>query len=340
MSLRLAIAGATGIVGRRMLRIIESAGALPERLGLLASPGSAGTQIEVGGQPYVVESLAEADFSEYDAAFFCVGDELSQRYVPQALAAGCAVVDKSGVYRLDPQVPLVVPGVNDSVVSSATQLIANPNCSTIILLHALAPLAREFGLRSAFAATYQSVSGAGRDGVDALDSQSRRALDSGPLEQERLESGQFAFNVLPQIGRLDEQGRCSEEAKLVEESRKILALPGLQMIAHAARVPVAIGHGVAVTASFETEPDLRRVAELWNSSPVLRYLPDGLPTPVSCAGHDLVECGRLRRESALPNALSFFVCGDNVNIGAALNGWRILGLLKAAGALGRTAVSA
>ncbi|MCC7478187.1 aspartate-semialdehyde dehydrogenase [bacterium] len=338
MGIRLAIVGATGLVGRQMLKIIEREGADISALGLLASPSSAGEEITVRGAKHIVSSLDQADFADYDAAFFCVGDALSQEYVPQALASGCAVVDKSGVYRLDPAVPLVVPGVNDAAVTAESRLIANPNCSTIIMLQALAPLARRFGLRSVFAATYQSVSGAGKEAVVQLQQQSAAALAGGSFAQGELDPGQWAFNLLPKIGGLDEQGRCSEEAKLVEESRKILAMPDLQLLAHAVRVPVAIGHGVAVTAVFEQPLSVSAALEAWAAAPHLALPESGLPSPVTCARHGQVEVGRLRLEPQLGNALSFFCCGDNVDIGAALNGWHILGLLQQAGAL-RSAVA-
>ncbi len=338
MGIRLAIVGATGLVGRQMLRIIEQQKADLDSLGLFASPSSAGEQINVQGQTCTVASLDSADFADFDAAFFCVGDALSQTYVPRALESGCAVVDKSGVYRLDPEVPLVLPGVNDSAVTAETRLIANPNCSTIIMLHALAPLARRFGLRSVFAATYQSVSGAGKEAVQQLQQQSASVLAGGSFEQGGLDESQWAFNVLPKIGGLDEQGRCSEEAKLVEESRKILAMPELQVVAHAVRVPVAIGHGVAVSATFDQPVSIEYAEEAWAGCGFVSNPASGLPSPVTSARHDEVEVGRLRLEPQLGNALSFFCCGDNVNLGAALNGWRILGLLHKAGAL-RSAVA-
>lgn len=333
MNLRLAIVGATGLVGRKLLRIMAAEGFAPQDLGLFASEESAGDSIEWQGRSWPVQALTECDFSSYDAALFCVGDELSAQYVPQALEAGCAVVDKSNTYRLDPAVPLIVPGANDHALVEGTRLVANPNCTTIVLMHALAPLAKSFGLRRMFVATYQSVSGAGKGGVAQLKSELAAIGPVDSVEEVQSERSYTAFNVLPGIGSLDGQGRAGEEAKLIEESRKILELPELKIACHAVRVPVFIGHAIAVSVELGREAGGQELLNAWSSSPNVKLMDDELPTPVGVSAHDCVEVGRIRREPALENGLSFFVCGDNVNIGAALNGWRILKLMSAAGAV-------
>lgn len=332
--LRLAIAGATGLVGQELLRILEAQGPPTERLGLFASSASAGLVQRWAGREWEVEDLSRCDFAQYDLAFFCIGDELSARYVPIARRAGCAVVDKSNAFRFDPEVPLVVGGVNDGAISASTGLVANPNCSTIILAHALAPLGARFGLRRVWVATYQSVSGAGGPGVAKLSGELAASGNPGMLlARPELDAGTYAYNVVPGIGGLDALGRCGEETKLVEETRKILSLPGLPFIAHAVRVPVVIGHSMAVTVELGHQASLDDVITAWQRAADLRYLDEALPTPVSSARHDQVEVGRLRAEPQLEHGVSFFISGDNLRLGAALNGWRIMQRMLAAGAL-------
>lgn len=327
MGLRIAIVGATGLVGARLLSL---AGREPEiEVGCFASASSAGKTVTCGERSITVQALADCDFAAYDAALFAIGDELSAEYVPRALVAGCAVVDKSNAFRLTPDVPLVVAGVNDAAVTAQSRLVANPNCSTIILAHALAPLEQGFGVRRVFAATYQSVSGAGAAGVARL----AEELTAGPpparvAEGAPVDAEGYAGNVIPQIGGLDELGRCGEEAKLVEETRKILGRPDLPVVAHSARVPVVVGHSIAVTVELDHAADEAAIRGAWQSSAYLTVMGGGLPTPAGSARHDNVEVGRLRRESGVENGWSFFISGDNVNIGAGLNGWRILQLLR------------
>ena len=339
MSIRLAIAGATGLVGEQLLSIMEEEGALTDDLGLFASESSRGARITAGGREYTVQALSDCNFADYDAAFFCIGDELSEEYVPRALAAGCAVVDKSNAFRLAPGVPLVVSGVNDTAVSASSRLVANPNCSTIILCHALSPLT-VWGLKKVWAATYQSVSGAGRAGSEALSSQVQSAKVDGQLKgHEALSASNYAYNVVPSIGRINDEGRCSEEQKLVDETRKILDLPQLPVIAHAARVPVYIGHSIAVTVELANPAIAEELHAAFSSSSYLN-LPQApqLPGPVSSSRHDEVELGRLRSEDASGKLWSFFISGDNLRLGAALNGWRILQVMNRVSALGRAAV--
>lgn len=340
IGLRLAIAGATGLVGQELLRILEAQGPDTEYLGLYASASSAGQVQHWLKRDWEVADLAQCDFARYDLAFFCIGDELSAHYVPLARAAGCAVVDKSNAFRLALDVPLVVGGVNDQAVTALTPLVANPNCSTIILAHALAPLLKYFGLARVWVATYQSVSGAGGPGVEKLATELEQAGAPGALlARPEVAAGSFAYNVVPGIGSLDQLGRCGEEAKLVDETRKILAKPELPIIAHAARVPVVVGHSMAVTVELLHPATQEQLAGAWRDAPDLRYLASALPSPVASARHDQVEVGRLRPEPQLEHGWSFFISGDNLRLGAALNGWRIMQRLLAAGVLARYEIS-
>jgi aspartate-semialdehyde dehydrogenase len=332
MGTRLAIAGATGVVGGEILKIIEQQRPALAGLGLFASEHSAGEEITVLGQPRRVEALSRCDFTQYDAALFCIGDELSREYVPRALAAGCRVVDKSNCFRLDAQVPLLVPGVNDAACQPGAMLAANPNCTTIVLVHALAPLKERFGLQRVFAATYQSLSGAGKDAALKLRSETEVALAQSAGYYLGLPASSSAFNVQPRIGGLNAQGQASEEAKLVVETRKILSLPELPVISHAVRVPVFVGHAIAVTVELEQPASAEAIRAAWQAAPDVRVLDGGQePTPAGASTHDQVEAGRLRAEPGVPNGWSFFACGDNLRIGAALNGWRILELIQRTG---------
>jgi aspartate-semialdehyde dehydrogenase len=340
MSINVAVVGATGLVGQELLRIVEAEGAPLTKLGLFASQASAGMRQRWLGEDHQVVALDAADFSAYHAVFFCVGDELSARHVPSALAAGCSVIDKSNAFRLAPDVPLLVVGVNDEAVTPSSRLVANPNCTTIILVHALWPLQRRFGLKRVWVATYQSASGAGAPGVRKLSADLESA---GPpdamLGHAPGDAASFAYNVVPAIGSLDSAGRCGEEAKLIAESRKILDEPGLPMAAHTVRVPVVVGHSMAVSVELGQHATATDTAAALASSPDVQFIEHGCPTPVTASSHDRVEVGRLRSEDGIENGWSFFVSGDNLRIGAALNGWRIFKLMLAAGAVSASARS-
>ena len=328
MGVRLAVAGATGLVGQRLLQIIAREGGDIAHIGCFASRESAGKTVRCGSRELTVQALADCDFREYDAAFFAIGDELSAHYVPLANAAGCAVVDKSNAFRMHPDVPLVVGGVNDDAVDARSMLVANPNCSTIILMHALGPIEREFGLSKIFATTYQSVSGAGGSGVDALAQQMAVAPTPHDIVHgAEVDSDGFAYNVVPAIGGMRD-GRCSEERKLIEESRKILHRPDITVVAHAARVPVVVGHSIAVTFELQRLVTREQLVTVLDHAPDVIYMEDGLPSPLTSQHHIAVEVGRLRGEEGLDNGWSMFISGDNINLGAALNGWRILQLMR------------
>jgi len=355
MGLKLAIVGATGLVGQELLAVIDELEPRLDKLGLYASSSSTGIELLVNDQPHRVSALDDCDFGQYDAALFSVGDNLSAQYVPIALKAGCKVIDKSNAFRLDPDVPLVVPGVNEDAVTKDAKLVANPNCTTIILSHALAPIKKSYGLKQVFAATYQSVSGAGKTGLLTLFDELKEAgYDEGRFRPDNPFLGQkpafddcytqdqnplpglIAHNVHPQIGKLDADLRCGEEVKLIKESRKILGLPELQFFAHSVRVPVPVGHSIAVT--FQTERPAAGFIEMSATLVAYDYVDytaSQMPTPLDCAWREFgnVDVGRLRQEDQLENGWSMFVCGDNLRMGAAHNGWRILELMARVGAI-------
>ena len=325
--MKLALIGASGLVGAEYLRIIASDKAGLTQLCAVASSRSAGSQLMLGRQELTIVDLAGYDFNGTDYALFCVGDELSRQYVPLALQAGTRVVDKSNTYRMDPQVPLVVGGLNDADIGPDCNLVANPNCSTIILAHGLKSL-RRFGISRVWVATYQSISGAGREGITRLKQQleqNQLDMQSGRADGKETD---IAYNVLPGIGGYDERLRCSEESKLLNETRRILGMPDLPLIAHAVRVPVSVGHSMAVSLEFERPVTRGALLEAWEEDTHIVYRGEGLPNPISASRHVSVEAGRLRREDGLSNGWSFFLSGDNLSLGAALNGWRLLHLIR------------
>jgi aspartate-semialdehyde dehydrogenase len=336
--MRIAIIGATGLVGAELLLIAAGRGIRPEQFGLFASRESAGQKLDYGSAQLTVRALGDCDFSQYGAAMFCIGDDLSAEYVPHALSAGCSVVDKSNAFRLRPDVPLVVAGINDSAVSGGTRLVANPNCSTIILSHALAPWCA-WGIDKVWVATYQSVSGAGKSGVEQLARGiAGQKLTGCTLPRPEFDSDGFAHNVIPSVGGLGADGRCSEETKLIQETRKVFGQPELKIVAHAARVPILVGHSMAVSVELARPATAAQLMDAWHASKDVRVCDSGhWPTPASAMHHTQVEAGRLRSESADGCSWSFFASGDNLTLGAALNGWRILELMTVAGADGQSA---
>jgi len=329
MKERIAIVGATGLVGRRLLSIMERKGINQEAIGLYASDKSEGQGVSFRGTMLTVSGLSRCNFADFGAAFFCVGDELSREYVPKALEANCVVVDKSNTYRMQNDVPLMVPGVNSRVLTPKCRLVANPNCTTIILSHALRGLHLELGLKRIWAATYQSITGAGKAPTTNLLADFGSNGFQGSADFASIGNPEsLAFNVHGRIGSVDDDGRCGEENKLINETKKILGMPDLGMMVHCVRVPVLVGHSIAVTVELNDQATAGKIEGIWETDHNVRYLYDKLPTPVSSSQHEQVEVGRFRREPHIENGWSFFVCGDNLHIGAALNGWRILNLMQ------------
>lgn len=342
----LAVVGATGIVGNVLCELLSSRKNYWGEIRLVASPRSAGRKLTVRGEELTVAALSAEVFDGVDVAVFDVPDEVAAEWAPVAAARGAVVVDNSAAFRMDPDVPLVVSEINpEQVRNRPKRIIANPNCTTIVMIMAIAPLHREYGLRELVIATYQAASGAGQAGVDALHDQlakvaGDRVLGSRPgnVRQavgEELDPfpAPLALNVVPWAGSLRENGWTSEEMKVRNESRKILGLPNLAVSATCVRVPVVTTHSLVVHARFARRVDLAQVREILRDSPGLLLYdePERLefPTPADVVGTDPTWVGRLRVALDDPHALDMFVCGDNLRKGAALNTAQIAELVAA-----------
>jgi len=331
----LAVVGATGAVGTVMLDLLSTRQDVWGEIRLIASPRSAGRTLRVRGQEIEVVALSEEAFDGIDVAMFDVPDEVSAQWAPVAAARGAVAVDNSGSFRMDPDVPLVVPEVNPADAAKRPKgIIANPNCTTLSLIVAVAALHREFGLQEMVVASYQAASGAGQAGIDTLYAQLARVGGSHALGQRAGDVrgavgdlGPFpaplALNVVPWAGSVKDDGWSSEELKIRNESRKILGLPDLRVSATCVRVPVVTTHSVAVHVVFgrdveraEAQRVLREAAGV-----VLTDDPERgeFPTPADAVGTDPTWVGRVRRSLDDPRALDLFVCGDNLRKGAALN---------------------
>ncbi|GAA2592470.1 aspartate-semialdehyde dehydrogenase [Dactylosporangium fulvum] len=341
----LAVVGATGAVGSVMCELLSSRKNVWGEIRLVASKRSAGRTLVVRGEELVVHELAPEVFDGIDVVMFDVPDEVSVEWAPIAVSRGAVAVDNSAAFRMDPDVPLVVPEINPEQVRNRTKgIIANANCTTLTMIVALAPLHREYGLKELVLASYQAVSGAGKDGVDTLHDQLRRvggdrSLGSRPGNVRQAvgdDLGPFpaplALNVVPWAGSLRDGGWSSEELKLRNESRKILGLPDLKVSATCVRVPVVTGHSVAVHAVFGSEVDAEGAREVLRHAPGVILVDDPaageFPMPIDAVGTDPSWVGRIRRSVDDPRALDFFVTGDNLRKGAALNTAQIAELLS------------
>jgi aspartate-semialdehyde dehydrogenase len=330
-----AVVGATGAVGRTMRAILESRDFALGSLRLLASERSAGTVLDTRWGEVEIEDLALADPSGIDIALFSAGGDRSRAHAPRFADAGAVVIDNSSAFRMDPSVPLIVAGVNDAAVGAHRGIIANPNCTTMTLMMAAGPLHRAAGLRSMVATSYQSVSGSGQQGVVELVEQTDLlrpdldALMTGGWEDPRpsLYERPIGFNVLPLAGSVTEQGYTDEEWKLVNESRKILDLPGLHVEPTCVRVPVLVGHGVVASMRFERPIEADEATEILESAPGVQVWDDRVPTPLDSAGIDDVLVGRIRPTVGHPGGINLWVVGDNLRKGAALNAVQIAELL-------------
>ena len=333
---RVAVVGATGAVGRAMLAILEERNYPISELRLMASERSAGLEIETGQGAVTVEDLATADPAGIDIALFSAGAGRSRRYAPRFAASGAVVIDNSSAFRQATDVPLVVAGVNDHAVVSHEGIIANPNCTTMTLMMAAAPLHRYAGLARMAATSYQSVSGAGMSGMDALMSQTshlfgqREALVSGTWADPGSEPFQrpIGFNVVPMAGSITEAGYTDEEWKLVNETRKILERADISVEPTCVRVPVMVGHGIAATMWFDRSLDPERAREVIEQAPGVTVWPDDrVATPLDSAGTDPVLVSRIRATLGEPGGISLWTVGDNLRKGAALNAIEIAELL-------------
>jgi len=333
---RTAIVGATGAVGRTMLDILTQRSFPVSDLRLLASARSAGTVVSTKWGDLVVEDLESADPSGIEVALFSAGGDRSRQYAPAFASAGAVVVDNSSAFRMDPEVPLVVAQVNDGAVAQRSKgIVANPNCTTMDLMMAVAPLHRAAGLASMVATSYQSVSGTGQKGMAEL----LRQIDSLRSSPDALQVGGWedpgslvyprpiGFNVIPFAGSEKEQGYTDEEWKLVYETRKILDAPEALVEPTCVRVPVMVGHGIAATMWFDREVYLDEAMELLSAAPGAQLWTEQVPTPLDSAGIDDVLIGRVRETVGRPGGISLWVVGDNLRKGAALNAVQIAELI-------------
>ena len=327
------VVGATGLVGTEMLRVLEERAFPVDELRAFASPRSEGRALRFAGRDVVCEVLRDGCFDGLDLVVIDVDDPLALEWAPKAAAAGATVIDNSAAFRMDPDVPLVVAEVNPEDVQDAPRgIIACPNCTTMILLTALAPLHRAATIRRMVVASYQAVSGAGQPGMQELAEQwvkgagqeealRRAATVPGMLEPGEVWSRPIAGNVIPQAGSVKDAGYTSEEWKLVHESRKILHAPDLRATATCVRVPVYVGHSLAANVEFERPLSRDEAAGLLAAAAgvVLVDGGNGAPTALEGAGIDPVLVGRLREDQSQPNTLDLWVTGDNLRKGAALN---------------------
>ena len=325
----LAIVGATGAVGRECCALITERKLAFERLSLFASQRSAGSSIEVGGTAVEVQDLAEADFAGVHYAFFSAGRTVSRKYAPQAVRQGAVVIDNSSAYRMDPEVPLVVPELNPDDLADHQGVIANPNCSTIILAVVLGPLHRRFRLRRVVVSTYQAASGAGRAAMEELRLQSADCL-VGREPVSRVFPYPIAFNLFSHDSPVGPDGYNLEERKMLEETRKILHAPGLALTATCVRVPVLRAHSEAVNLTFEEPVTPAEARQVLAGAPGVELVDDPagnhFPMPVEASGKDAVLVGRIRQDLSQPTGygLELFLCGDQLRKGAALNAIQIL----------------
>ncbi|MEJ5236830.1 aspartate-semialdehyde dehydrogenase [Limisphaera sp. VF-2] len=327
-----AVVGATGAVGIEMIQTLERRNFPVGRLTLLASARSAGKRLKFRGEEIAVQELKPDSFRGVDLALFSAGGSISRQFAPEAVKAGCVVVDNSSAFRMDDTVPLVVPEINAEDVRWHRGIIANPNCTTAITLMALYPLHKAFGCRRIFAASYQAVSGTGARAIAELEQQVRQIVRGEPVTRE-VYPHQIAFNVLPHVDVFLPNGYTKEEMKMENEGRKIMHHPTFRASVTCVRVPVYRAHSVAVSAEFEKPVSVEAALEVLRQAPGLDVIDDPAqcqyPMPLYQAGRDNCAVGRIRKDCAFDNGLCFWVCGDQLLKGAALNAVQIAETLLA-----------
>ncbi|MCO5155325.1 MAG: aspartate-semialdehyde dehydrogenase [Aquamicrobium sp.] len=335
MGFKIAVAGATGNVGREMLTILEERGFPADEVVALASRRSVGTEVSYGDRTLKVKDLATYDFSDTDICLMSAGGNVSKEWSPKIGAQGCVVIDNSSAWRYDADVPLIVPEVNPDAVEgfSKRNIIANPNCSTAQLVVALKPLHDRATIRRVVVATYQSVSGAGKEGMDELFTQTRAVFVNDPVERKKF-TKRIAFNVIPHIDVFMEDGQTKEEWKVTAETKKMLD-PKIKVTCTAVRVPVFIGHSEAVNIEFEKPITADEARDILREAPgclVIDKREDGgYITPHESAGEDATYISRIREDPTIDNGLNMWVVSDNLRKGAALNTVQIAELLVARG---------
>jgi aspartate-semialdehyde dehydrogenase len=324
----IAVVGATGATGTELLRVLERRNFPVASLRAIGSARSAGKSLRFRGEPIQVEQLGNGSFDKIDIAFFSAGGDVSRNYIPIACQSDAIAIDKSSAFRMDPQVPLVIPEINAEDLRQNRGIIANPNCTTTVMLMALSPLHRVFGLGRVFATSFQAVSGSGTRGVEEL---KRQVAEKDLQPRPELYPHPIAFNLLPHVDSFLESGYTKEETKMQDEARKILHLPKLRASTTCVRVPVYRAHSVAVSAEFERPVSVEQAHEILAKAPGLELVDEPqknrYPMPLSVAGKDNCQVGRMRVDCALENGLSFWVSGDQLLKGAALNAVQIAELL-------------
>ncbi|MBA3676204.1 MAG: aspartate-semialdehyde dehydrogenase [Sphingosinicella sp.] len=333
MGYRIVVVGATGNVGREMLNILAEREFPADEIAAVASARSTGTEIDFGdsGKMLKVRNIEHFDFAGWDMALFAAGSEVSKLHAPRAAAAGCTVIDNSSLYRMDPDVPLIVPEVNAEAIAGYTRknIIANPNCSTAQMVVALKPLHDFAKIKRVVVATYQSVSGAGKAGMDELFEQSRNIFVGDSNEPVKF-TKQIAFNVIPHIDDFLDDGSTKEEWKMVVETKKILD-PKIKVTATCVRVPVFVGHSEAINIEFENEISANDAQRILREAPGVMLVDKredgGYVTPVECVGEYATYVSRVREDSTVDNGLSLWCVSDNLRKGAALNAVQIAELL-------------
>lgn len=335
-----AVIGATGAVGRQLLDVLQEREFSLGDIRLTASHRSIGKEVSFRGVRIAVEETTQQVFAESDLAFIAAGDDISGYWAPIARDSGCVVIDKSSAWRMEEDVPLVVPEVNASDLGWHAGIIATPNCSTTPLVMILHALEEAGSIRHVVVSTYQSVSGTGKAAMDELDEQSRALLAGGEARLEQYPH-QIAFNLLPHIGSFGEDGYMSEETKMLNETRRILGHKTLAVSATCVRVPVRVCHSEAITIVFEYPVDLEMVRELLGRHPGIVVADDpssnNYPMPVDVEGKDDVFVGRIRKDAVIPNVVSLWAVSDNLRKGAATNAVQIAEELVSRGLISRVA---
>ena len=337
MGYRVAVVGATGNVGREMLAILEELKFPVDEIFAVASRKSIGVEVSFGEKIIKCQDMAQFDFSKVDIVLMSAGGAVSKEWSPRIGKAGPVVIDNSSAWRMDPDVPLIVPEVNPDAVAGFRKknIIANPNCSTIQLVVALKPLHDLATIKRAVVSTYQSVSGAGKEGMDELWVQTKSVFVLGPSEPKKFPK-QIAFNVIPFIGAFRDDGYTDEEAKMWDETHKMLD-PSIKLTVTCVRVPVMVGHSECVNLEFEHEIDEDEAREALRAAPgimvVDKHEDTGYVTPKEVQGEFEVYVSRIRKDPTVPNGLNLWVVGDNLRKGAALNAIQIAELLHQRGLL-------
>lgn len=325
-----AIVGATGLVGGLFIKLLEQRKFPVTEIRLLASADSAGKQIKFQNKWITIEVLDENSFKNIDFAFFSAGAAVSRQYAPIAAASGATVIDNSSAFRMEPDIPLVVPEVNNHALQKHNNIIANPNCSTIQMVVVLKPLHRAFSVRRVIVSTYQAVSGTGKDAVRELSEQSLAILQNLEVIK-RVYPHQIGFNLVPHIDKFMPDGYTKEEIKMINETRKIMDLNNLRITSTCVRVPVFTGHSISLNVEFDKRLDMERARSLLEETPGIAVIDDPVnsiyPTPAELAGRDEVFIGRMRRDESVDSGLNLWVVADNLRKGAALNAIQIAELL-------------